>query len=282
MVAPAAPRPGGPRLVAEGVTLGYPAAGAISEDLSAGIPAGSFCVIVGPNACGKSTLLRALARLLSPSAGRVVLDGKDLASYRPRELARQIGLLAQSPTTPDGITVADLVSRGRFPHQGLLRQWSGRDDEIVRSAMARTGVDDLAGRLVAELSGGQRQRVWVAMALAQEPSILLLDEPTTFLDVAHQIEVLELCRELNEQEGTTIVAVLHDLNQACRYADQLIAMKDGGVVGHGPPRSVITVPLVAEVFGVRCTVIADPVTGTPLVVPLGGRAALVSGAGGTS
>ncbi|MFJ5955971.1 ABC transporter ATP-binding protein [Paenarthrobacter sp. NPDC092416] len=257
-----------PRLHTEALTIGYEQR-IISENLNVRIPEGQFTVIVGPNACGKSTLLRALARLIKPRSGHVLLDGKSVTSLPAKELARRLGLLPQSSIAPDGITVADLVARGRYPHQKLLRQWSEADEAAVVEAMEATGVESLSGRLVDELSGGQRQRVWVAMVLAQQTPLLLLDEPTTFLDIAHQIELLELCRELNLDKGHTLVAVLHDLNHASRYADHIIAMKDGVVVAEGAPVSVITESLVEEVFGMACRIIDDPVTHTPLVVPLG-------------
>jgi ABC-type cobalamin/Fe3+-siderophores transport system ATPase subunit len=258
------------RLRGEDLTLGYDGR-TVSEHLDVAIPDGSFTVIVGPNACGKSTLLRALARMLKPSRGRVVLDGEAIGALPTKEVARRLGLLPQSPIAPDAITVSDLVARGRYPHQGLLRQWSREDARAVASAMEATGVEDLAQRTVDELSGGQRQRVWLAMALAQETPILLLDEPTTFLDIAHQIEVLDLCAELHEQEGATLVAVLHDLNHACRYATHLIAMADGAVLAQGPPGDIVDAAMVESVFGLRCRVIEDPETGTPLIVP-GARA----------
>ncbi len=209
------------------------AAGPIAENLSVVIPDGSFTVIVGPNACGKSTLLRALSRLLVPSAGQVILDGKAIAGYPAKQVARTVGLLPQTLIAPDGITVADLVSRGCYPHQSFFRQWSQEDEVAVASAMAATQTTEFSNRLVGELSGGQRQRVWVAMVLTQQTPILLLDEPTTFLDIAHQIELLDLCQDLNAA-GRTIVAVLHDLNHACRYATNIIAMKDGTVIAEGP------------------------------------------------
>ncbi|WP_104138347.1 ABC transporter ATP-binding protein [Arthrobacter sp. ZGTC131] len=257
-----------PRLTAEALTVGYEQR-IIAENLNVQIPEGSFTVIVGPNACGKSTLLRALARLIKPRSGQVLLDGKSVASLPAKELARRLGLLPQSSIAPDGITVADLVARGRYPHQKLLRQWSAQDEAAVADAMRATGVTHLSGRLVDELSGGQRQRVWVAMVLAQQTPLLLLDEPTTFLDIAHQIELLELCRDLNRDKGHTLVAVLHDLNHASRYANHIIAMKDGAVVAEGAPSDVITEALVEDVFGLPCRIIEDPVAGTPLVVPLG-------------
>ncbi|RSS49361.1 ABC transporter ATP-binding protein [Streptomyces sp. WAC07061] len=254
------------RLSAENVTLGYDQR-VIAEDLSVEIPDNSFTVIVGPNACGKSTLLRALSRMLKPAAGRVLLDGQAISSLPAKKVAKTLGLLPQSSVAPDGITVADLVSRGRYPHQGLLRQWSAEDERIVVESMTSTGVAELADRAVDELSGGQRQRVWIAMALAQQTPLLLLDEPTTYLDIQHQLDVLDLCAELHENQGRTLVAVLHDLNHAARYATHLIALRGGVVVAEGPPAEVVTAGLVEEVFGVRCQVIDDPETGTPLVVP---------------
>jgi len=255
------------RLIAESATLAYDRR-VISEQLSLRIPDESFTVIVGPNACGKSTLLRALARLLNPTAGVITLDGKAITQYKTKEAARVIGLLPQSSIAPDGITVVDLVARGRYPHQGLIRQWSAHDQDAVESAMRATNVAELRGRQVDELSGGQRQRVWAAMALAQETPILLLDEPTTFLDIAHQIELLDLFSDLH-QAGSTLVAVLHDLNHAARYATHLVAMKAGAIVAEGAPREIVTPTLVREVFGLECRVIDDPATGTPLVVPEG-------------
>lgn len=254
------------RLGARDLSLSYggtPIVGSLTVDIAAG----AVTAIVGPNACGKSTLLRGLARLLSPSGGQVILDGTDIASLKTKDVARRLGLLPQSSIAPDGITVADLVTRGRFPHQKLLRQFSRADQQAVAEAMESTGVSAIAGRPVDELSGGQRQRVWVAMVLAQQTPLILLDEPTTFLDIAHQIELLDLFAELNIQQGRTIVAVLHDLNHACRFADEIIAMKAGSIVAKGDPAAIVTAELVEEVYGLRCQIIDDPETGTPLVIP---------------
>lgn len=255
-------------LTAQALRAGY-GARPILTDLDLTVPPGSITAIVGANASGKSTLLRCLARLLKPSAGRVVLDGKALRDIPTRELARTLGLLPQSPVAPDGITVADLVSHGRHPHQGLLSRWSMADDLAVATAMEATQTADLAERAVDELSGGQRQRVWIAMALAQETDILLLDEPTTFLDVAHQIEVLDLLVDLNSKRGTTIVMVLHDLNLAARYADHLVAIRRGQVHATGTPEEVLTEKMVETVFGLRSRVMTDPTSGRPMMLPLG-------------
>ncbi|GAA1285352.1 ABC transporter ATP-binding protein [Pseudonocardia aurantiaca] len=254
------------RLGGHGMTLAYERH-TVATDLTVTVPDRSFTIIIGPNACGKSTLLRALARLLRPTAGAVLLDGADIHRRPARAVARTLGLLPQSSVAPDGIGVAELVARGRYPHQGLLRQWSREDERVVAESMAATGVADLADRPVDELSGGQRQRVWIAMALAQQTPLLLLDEPTTYLDIAHQIEVLDLCARLHQEQGRTLVAVLHDLNHAARYATHLIAMRDGRVVAAGDPREIVTAELVEEVFGLVCRVIDDPETGTPLVIP---------------
>lgn len=255
------------RLAATGLRLAY-GARVIANDLGVTIPDGVFTAIIGPNGCGKSTLLRALSRLLKPMSGQVLLDGKDIHAQSTHHVARQLGLLPQSAIAPEGITVADLVARGRYPHAGLLRRWSAEDARAVAEAMAATDIAAFADRTVERLSGGQRQRVWIAMALAQETEILLLDEPTTFLDLAHQIDLMDLLEQLNQQRGRTLVAVLHDLNQACRYAGHVIALKDGRIVAEGPPREIVDAALVREVFGVAALVIEDPVSATPLVVPL--------------
>jgi len=255
-------------LRAEGLALGYEGRRVV-EGLDLVIPDGRVTVIVGPNACGKSTLLRALARLMRPEAGEATLDGTDVHKYPSKRLATVLGLLPQQPIAPEGITVADLVGRGRFPRQGLFRQWTAADDQAVAHALRETGTDDLAARHIEELSGGQRQRVWIAMALAQQTDILLLDEPTTFLDVTHQIEVLDLLQELNQERGTTVVMVLHDLNLAARYADHLVVMSAGRIVAEGAPKSVISEDLVKDAFGLESLVIDDPVSGSPMVVPKG-------------
>ena len=253
------------RLAARGAHLAYDRR-TVSEAVDADVREGSFTVIVGPNACGKSTLLRAFARLLKPRSGSVLLDGREIASVPAKEVARTVGLLPQTSTAPDGITVAELVARGRYPHQGLFRQWTGTDREAVDAALAETDLTGLVDVPVDELSGGQRQRVWVAMALAQQTPVLLLDEPTTYLDVAHQYDLLDLFARLHGQ-GTTVVAVLHDLNQAARYATDLIVMADGDVVATGTPAEVLTEQLVTDVFDLPCVVVPDPVTGSPMVVP---------------
>ena len=256
------------RLVAEAVSLGY-GDRTVVDRLSLVVPDGAVTAVVGANACGKSTLLKGMARLLKPMAGSMLLDGEQIHRTPTRQVARTLGLLPQAPVTPEGVSVVDLVSRGRHPHQAAMRRWSAADDAAVAEAMALTGTTDLAERDVDELSGGQRQRVWVAMALAQGTDLLLLDEPTTYLDVAHQMELLELLRDLNAARGTTIVMVLHELTLAARFADHLVAMSDGRVVATGTPHEVLTEDTVQEVFGLACRVVTDPVAGTPLVVPLG-------------
>lgn len=250
------------------LTAGYGDADILSQ-LDVDIPAGRVTAIVGANACGKSTLLRAMSRLIAPRAGEVLLDGASIHHMPTRTLARTMGLLPQSPIAPDGITVADLVSRGRHPHQGLFARWTREDDEAVAAALAATRTADLADRAVDELSGGQRQRAWIAMALAQRTRILLLDEPTTFLDISHQVEVLDLLTDLNQSLGTTVVMVLHDLNLAARYADHLIAMAAGRVHVTGRPDAVLTERMVAEVFGLESRVIVDPTSGRPMMLPIG-------------
>jgi iron complex transport system ATP-binding protein len=257
-------------LVADDLRLGYGDT-IVVNGLSLDLTGAGVTAIIGPNGCGKSTLLRGLGRLIKPRGGRVLLDGSDLARLPTKEVARRMAVLPQAPQAPAGLTVADLVGRGRHPHQTWYRQWSAADAEIVAAALAKTGMTDLAHRPLDELSGGQRQRAWISMALAQDTGLLLLDEPTTFLDLAHQIEVLELVRRLHTEHGRTVVVVLHDLNLAARYAHRLVAMRDGQVVAVGEPVTVLTEELVHDVFGLAAQVIEDPVAGTPLVVPLGGR-----------
>jgi iron complex transport system ATP-binding protein len=256
------------RLAARGLALGYDDR-TVVRDLDLDILDGRVTAIVGANACGKSTLLRGLARLLRPRAGEVLLDGTPILDHGSREVARILGLLPQTPVAPDGITVGDLVSRGRHPHQGWFRHWSARDDDAVAAALDATDTASLIARPLHELSGGQRQRVWVAMALAQETDLLLLVEPTTFLDIAHQVDVLRLLRTLNRETGRTIVTVLHDLNLACRYSDHLVVMCDGEVLAEGAPVEVVTAALVERAFGLGCVVVPDPVAGTPMIVPSG-------------
>lgn len=241
----------------------------ILNDLDLVVPHGKITVIVGANACGKSTLLRTMSRLITPREGHVLLDGKSIHRMPSRELAKVMGLLPQSPIAPEGIMVADLVSRGRHPHQGMFARWTSADDEAVATALIATKTVELAERPVDELSGGQRQRVWIAMALAQQTEILLLDEPTTFLDISHQIEVLDLLTDLNHSRGTTIVMVLHDLNLAARYADHLVAMADGRLHITGKPEEVLTEDNVRQVFGLESRIITDPTSGRPLMLPMG-------------
>ncbi|MEV0523897.1 ABC transporter ATP-binding protein [Streptomyces sp. NPDC050439] len=255
-------------LRADGLRLSY-GNRLVVDGLDLSVPPGRVTAIVGANACGKSTLLRALARLLAPREGSVHLDGRALHSIPSRELAQRLGILPQSPVAPEGLTVVDLVNRGRSPHQTWWRQWSKSDERAVHEALAATGMTELADRPVDELSGGQRQRAWIAMAVAQGTPVLLLDEPTTYLDLAHQIDVLDLITDLNRRESRTVVMVLHDLNQACRYADHVVAMKAGRIAAEGPPAEVITADLVRDVFSLRCRITPDPVSGTPLVIPMG-------------
>ncbi|MFD6099409.1 ABC transporter ATP-binding protein [Nocardiopsis flavescens] len=255
-------------LLVEDLTLGYQDR-VVVESLALEVPPGAVTVIVGANACGKSTLLKAMSRLLSPRGGHVLLDGERVHKMPSKEVARTLGLLPQSPIAPEGIAVSDLVGRGRHPHQGMFSRWTREDDEAVAAALVATGTLELADRPVDELSGGQRQRVWIAMALAQRTDLLLLDEPTTFLDVSHQVEVLDLLTDLNRSMGTTIVMVLHDLNLAARYADHLIALADGGLHAAGTPEQVLTPETVEAVFGLRSRIITDPVSGRPLMLPIG-------------
>ncbi|MBF4662735.1 iron-enterobactin ABC transporter ATP-binding protein [Cronobacter malonaticus] len=258
------------RLTGEALTLGY-GDFRVADGLNVAIPDGKFTAIIGPNGCGKSTLLRTLSRLMKPLGGQVRLDGKAIQHFATKEVARRIGLLAQNASAPGDITVAELVARGRYPHQPLFTRWRDEDERAVQKAMAATGVTALADQSVDTLSGGQRQRAWIAMVLAQETSILLLDEPTTWLDISHQIDLLELLCTLNREQGYTLAAVLHDLNQACRYANHLIALRDGKIIAEGAPSEIVDAALIEAIYGLRCMIIEDPVAGTPLVVPLGRR-----------
>ncbi|HEY9849850.1 MAG TPA: ABC transporter ATP-binding protein [Leptolyngbyaceae cyanobacterium] len=259
-----------PILTARKLTLAYEG-NLIINELDLAIPAGKVTVFVGPNGCGKSTLLKGLARLLKPKGGTVYLDGRSIAKLSTKEIAKNLGILPQSPVAPEGLTVRELVAQGRYPHQNWLQQWSGEDERITEQALLITGMLELADRPLNMLSGGQRQRAWIAMALAQNTDILLLDEPTTFLDLAHQIEVLDLLCELNQTQGRTIVMVLHDLNQACRYADRLVAVRAGKIYAQGIPADVMTETTIREVFGLESKIINDPVTGTPMCIPLSRR-----------
>ena len=257
-----------PGLVLENLSAGYQKK-IIVDDISLAIPQQKITVLVGANGCGKSTLLRTLSRLMTPASGHVWLDGAQIQQYARKEVARRIGLLAQNATTPGDITVQELVARGRYPHQPLFTRWRQEDEIAVSNAMQATGITHLASQSVDTLSGGQRQRAWIAMVLAQETSIMLLDEPTTWLDISHQIDLLELLSELNREKGYTLAAVLHDLNQACRYATHLIALRDGKIIAEGAPKEIVTAQLIEKIYGLRCMIIDDPVAGTPLVVPLG-------------
>jgi len=240
----------------------------IVEGLTITIPTQAITAIIGPNGCGKSTLLKALARILIPEKGKVEVNEVDIHSQSTKEIARQIGLLPQNPRSPDGITVSDLIQRGRYPHQGIFRQWSREDEASVNNALSLTGLTNFSDKPIDELSGGQRQRVWIAMLLAQETPIMLLDEPTTHLDIAHQIEVLDLLKELTRQHNRTIVMVLHDINLAVRYADNLIAMRDGKIKNSGEPRNVVTAQMIHDVFSIQAQILQDPVSGSPLCIPV--------------
>lgn len=250
------------------LTCGY-GSRVIVEQANVDIPEGKITVIVGANACGKSTLLKTMARIIPALEGATIVDGKALQEYSPKVLAQRLGLLPQHPLAPEGITVADLVGRARHPHQSLFSRWGAEDTQIVADSLRATGSGELANRSIDELSGGQRQRVWISFALAQQTNYLLLDEPTTFLDLAHQVEVLDLLTDLNKERGTTIVMVLHDINLAARYADHIIAMKEGQIVAAGAPADAISAQLIKRVFDLECQVIDDPVSNTPLIIPIG-------------
>ncbi|WP_227937120.1 ABC transporter ATP-binding protein [Alkalihalobacillus deserti] len=257
-----------PTISTESLSLGYGDT-IIIEDLNLKIPKGQISVFIGGNGCGKSTLLRSVARLLKPNSGNVMLEGKAIATMNTKDIAKKMAMLPQTPIAPEGLTVYQLVKQGRYPHQSWFKQWSTKDEEIVQRAIEATRLVDFQDKAVDELSGGQRQRAWIAMTLAQDTDIILLDEPTTYLDMTHQIEILDLLFELNEQENRTIVMVLHDLNLACRYAHNLVAIKDGNVYAEGQPEDVISCEMVRDVFDMECQVTADPLFGTPLCIPYG-------------
>lgn len=263
------------RLRAEAVTVGYGDAPVV-RDLTLEIPDGRVTTIIGPNGCGKSTMLRTLARLLKPTDGRVVLDGEPITSYPTREIARRMALLPQTPVAPEGLLVRDLVGRGRHPHQRWFSQWSADDESVVEAALEMTDTADLRDRALDQLSGGQRQRAWIAMTLAQDTELLLLDEPTTYLDLAHQVEVLDLVTRLNRERGRTVAMVLHDLNLAARYSDHMVVMLGGAIVTQGPPGEVVTESMLAEVFGLDADVLPDPRTGLPIIVPRSSAAAVAA------
>ncbi len=253
---------------AEQITAGYDNK-TILQDVSVTIPSNKISIIIGANGCGKSTLLKTLARLITPTSGQVTLDGQAIQKMPPKQLAKILGLLPQSPIVPEGITVADLVGRGRFPHHSFLKGWSKKDYEAVAEAMEMMNITEFADRHIDELSGGQRQRVWIAMALAQQTDILFLDEPTTYLDITYQVEILDLLTDLNRKYGTTIVMVLHDINLSARYADYIFALHEGKLVAEGPPSDIITNSLIKDIFALDCMVIEDPVSNSPSVVPIG-------------
>ncbi|MFD5556439.1 ABC transporter ATP-binding protein [Streptomyces sp. NPDC127068] len=271
MTTPSVHRPAS-RLGAEAVTIGY-GSDPVVRDLTLDVPDGMITTIIGPNGCGKSTLLRTMARMLKPTTGRVRLDGESVHATATREVSRHLCLLPQHPVAPEGLVVRDLVTRGRHPHQRWFRQWSPQDEEAVDRALELTHIADLRDRRLDQLSGGQRQRAWIAMTLAQDTEIMLLDEPTTYLDLAHQVEVLDLVLHLNRERGRTVAMVLHDLNLAARYSDLVVVMKDGAVLARGKPHEVFTPGTLAEVFGLHADVLTDPRTGLPIVVPVNSSSA---------
>lgn len=253
---------------AQNIVAGYDGR-IIIDDMNVAIPDNKISVIIGGNGCGKSTLLKTMARLITPISGEIVLDGKSISKINTKQLAQMLGLLPQSPVVPEGITVFDLVTRGRFPYQTFFKGMEKEDFEAVEEAMEIMGIKELANRSVDELSGGQRQRVWIAMALAQQTDVLLLDEPTTYLDIAYQVEILDLLTDLNRKRGTTIVMVLHDINLSARYADYIFALSKGELIAEGAPEEVITEPLIKNVFDLDCLVMKDPVSASPFIVPRG-------------
>ncbi len=256
------------RLETKQLSLAYDGA-PIIRNLNLSIPAQKITVLVGANGCGKSTLLRGLAKLLKPKSGIVYLDGKDISQLKAKTIAKKLGMLPQSPTAPEGLTVRDLVAMGRYPYQSWMQQWSTEDEEKVAEALEITTMTELAARPLDSLSGGQKQRAWIAMVLAQDTDILLLDEPTTFLDLSHQVELLDLLAELQENQGKTIVMILHDLNLSCRYADYLVAIQQGKVYATGTPEQVMTESMVRDVFDLECRIVSDPLADTPMCIPIG-------------
>ncbi|VEP12966.1 iron-enterobactin transporter subunit; ATP-binding component of ABC superfamily [Hyella patelloides LEGE 07179] len=263
------------RLETKQLTLAYDGAPVV-QNLNLGIPTGKITVLVGANGCGKSTLLRGLARLLKPKSGMVYLDGKAIFQLNAKTVAKKLGMLPQSPTAPEGLTVQDLVAMGRYPYQNWLQQWSSEDEQKVKEALEITNMTELADRALDNLSGGQRQRAWIAMVLAQDTDLLLLDEPTTFLDLSHQVELLDLLYELHEQQGKTIVMILHDLNLSCRYADYLVAVQQGKIYTTGTPEQVMTEEMVRDVFNLECRIVPDPLADTPMCIPMGRKVKLSS------
>lgn len=241
----------------------------IIQNMNVSIPSGKVTALIGPNGCGKSTLLRGLARLLQPRKGSAYIDGKAIHQMPTRDLAKQLGILPQSPVAPEGLTVMELVAQGRYPHQSWFQQWSLEDEQAIEKALEITGMEEFRMRPVDALSGGQRQRAWIAMTLAQETPVILLDEPTTYLDLAHQVEVLQLLERLNKEQGRTVVMVVHDLNHATRHANHVIAMKAGKIVAAGVPTDIVTSELLQEVFGIDADIVPDPRTGVPLCIPYG-------------
>ncbi len=254
------------RLVVENLKVGY-GEKVIIENLNLAIPSNKISVVLGANGCGKSTFLKSVSRLLKPISGNIILDDKKIDEYSSKEFAQVLGLLPQSPIVPEGITVADLVTRGRYPYRKFMKNLTKEDYRAIEEALELMGITDLADRCVEELSGGQRQRVWIALSLAQDTDILLLDEPTTFLDIAYQVDILDLLTELNQKKGTTVVMILHDVNLSARYADYIFAMNNGKLIKEGLPKEVITPALMREVYGLECIVAEDPLSGAPYVIP---------------
>lgn len=261
---------------AKSLTLSY-GNSIIINNLDLSIPVGEVTILIGSNGCGKSTLLRSIARLLKPTEGSILLDGKNVFKLTNKQVAKELSILPQSPVAPEGLTVLQLVKQGRYPHQSWHSQWSQEDEEIVMNALISTGVEHLKDKPIEELSGGQRQRAWIAMTLAQNTDIILLDEPTTYLDLTHQIEILDLLYKLNKQQKRTIIMVLHDINLACRYADYIITVRNQTVYKKGKPEDIITKSLVKNVFDLESEIINDPIFGTPMCIPYGKGRSILKG-----